>query len=150
MKLKSRTPLNFDDGIAMAKQQVLLTLDDNFHFKLNVAAIARGVSVAELLNDMIDEITDVRKRQDMQLFIGAMVHYQSYGTPNGEYTPEHRAAVVTAIKPDGVIDATVINPTGFFFNQDLPFAETPTPGHWNFIPDQPYVKAVGEQPVSNG
>lgn len=131
----------------MAKQQVLLTLDTNFHFKLNVAAIAQGVSVAELLNDMIDEITDVGKRQDMeavQLFIGAVVHYHSYGTPNGEFVPEPRPAIVSVIKEDGVICATVFNPDGFYFNKDLPFAETPTPGHWNFIPDQPYVKAFGE------
>lgn len=134
----------------MAKQQVLLTLDTDFHFKLNVAAVARGVTVAELLNDMIDEITDVKRNQDMQLFIGAAVHYHSYGTPNGEFIPEPRAAIVTAIKEDGVICATVFNPDGFYFNKDLPFAEEPTPGHWNFIPEQPYVHAVGELPKPNG
>lgn len=127
----------------MAKQQVLLTLDTNFHFKLNVAAIARGVSVAELLNDMIDEITDVRKRQDMQLFVGAVVQYMSYGTPNGEFVPEVRPAIVVEILEDNKIAATVFQPQGFYQNK-LPFAETPTPGHWNFIPDQPYEKVVGE------
>lgn len=70
----------------------------------------------------------------MEPTIGRIVHYQSYGTPNGEYLPEPRAAIVTAVHKDGVIDAAVVNPTGFFFNQDLPFAEEPTPGHWNWPP----------------
>ena len=132
----------------MAKQQVLLTLDTNFHFKLTVAALAKGVTVDKLLNDIMDSIIN-KKETDMQLFVGAIVHYQSYGTPNGEYLPEARAAMVTSIKENGVIDATVFNPEGFFLNQDLAFAETPTPGHWNFIPDQPYEKVVGEVPTQD-
>ncbi len=31
--------------------------------------------------------------------VGRVVHYRSYGTPGGEYTPECRAAVVTEV-PD--------------------------------------------------
>lgn len=69
--------------------------------------------------------------------VGRIVHYQSYGTPNGEYLPSPRAAIVTAIdesKKFGLVDICVLNPTGMFFNQDVPFAETPTPGHWNWPP----------------
>lgn len=102
----------------------------------------------KLLNDVMDSIID-KKETDMQLFVGAIVHYQSYGTPNGEYLPEARAAMVTSIKENGVIDATVFNPEGFFLNRNLAFAETPTPGHWNFIPDQPYEKVVGEVPTQD-
>lgn len=59
--------------------------------------------------------------------VGRIVHYVSYGTPNGEFLPEHRAAIITAIKeyPDGftevptLVDLCVLNPNGFFFNQDV-------------------------------
>jgi hypothetical protein len=106
-------------------------------------------------------------------FIGQTVHYQSYGTPGGEYLPAPRAAIVTevefavdtdavgkfeecsvelgdgeawAVSPAGarvrmselptkpVVGLCVLNPTGMFFNQGVPFAEEPTPGHWNFMP----------------
>lgn len=66
--------------------------------------------------------------------IGRIVHYQSYGTPGGEYLPEPRAAVITEVAEDGSVGLAVLNPTGFFFNRGVPFAEAPTPGHWNWPP----------------
>lgn len=80
--------------------------------------------------------------------VGRIVHYQSYGTPNGEYLPEARAAFITEVAPECGTEPTcdvehigcprvsvaVINPTGLFFKEDMPFAETPTPGHWNWPP----------------
>ncbi|MFD3594292.1 hypothetical protein ACFWU5_16325 [Nocardia sp. NPDC058640] len=67
--------------------------------------------------------------------VGRIVHYQSYGTPGGEYLPEPRAAVITELSgPDGTVGLCVLNPTGMFFNENVKFAETPTPGHWNWPP----------------
>lgn len=75
--------------------------------------------------------------------VGRIVHYQSYGTPGGEYLPEPRAAIITAIKGCDAdlgepgcphVSLCVLNPTGQFFNQDVPHAETPTPGRWNWPP----------------
>lgn len=75
--------------------------------------------------------------------IGRVVHYQSYGTPGGEYLPEPRAAIITEVgseqpaanyKPAGAVGLCVLNPTGLFFNRDVPYADTPTPGHWNWPP----------------
>ncbi|ANA85381.1 hypothetical protein SEA_PHLOP_77 [Gordonia phage Phlop] len=74
--------------------------------------------------------------------VGRIVHYQSYGTPGGEYLPEPRAAIVTAVDdsygtsedPETRVSLCVVNPTGLFFKENLPFAETPTPGHWNWPP----------------
>lgn len=80
--------------------------------------------------------------------VGCIVHYNSYGTPGGEYLPEPRAAIVTEVPellieqpnsgPEGYVPAVrlaVINPTGLFFpDRALPFAEEPTPGHWNWPP----------------
>ncbi|MCW2092503.1 UNVERIFIED_ORG: hypothetical protein M2328_005783 [Rhodococcus erythropolis] len=66
--------------------------------------------------------------------IGRIVHYQSYGTPGGEYLPEPRAAVITCTydEPPELADPTkthvglcILNPTGMFFNQLVPFAESP-------------------------
>lgn len=74
--------------------------------------------------------------------VGRSVHYQSYGTPGGEYLTEPRAATITAValaEVEGASDQVslcILNPTGLFFNQDVPFAETPTPGHWNWPPRQ--------------
>ena len=81
----------------------------------------------------------------MRPTVGRSVHYQSYGTPNGEYLPEPRAAVITEAQYMGEGEPTpsevayrvsicVLNPEGMFFNRGVPFAETPTPGHWNWPP----------------
>jgi hypothetical protein len=54
--------------------------------------------------------------------VGRIVHYVSYGTPGGEFLPEHRAAVITEV-PEMVTNATptvvglcVLNPLGYFFH----------------------------------
>lgn len=49
--------------------------------------------------------------------VGRMVHYRSFGTPGGEYTPECRAAVIAAVHDGGDCDLVVLNPTGLFFNR---------------------------------
>lgn len=59
-------------------------------------------------------------------YIGAHVHYRSYGTPSGEYTAECRAAVITEVSDfpntEGArtniavpVGLCVTNPTGLFF-----------------------------------
>jgi hypothetical protein len=56
--------------------------------------------------------------------IGRIVHYVSYGTPGGEYTSQCRAAVVTEVPADDAaqtVGLAVLNPTGMFFNQDVPY-----------------------------
>lgn len=89
----------------------------------------------------------------MKPSIGRVVHYHSYGTPGGEYAPEPRAAIVTAVgevpqdytDPEGGlheftepdVSLAVLNPTGMFFNQDVPYAGEPTPGHWSWPPHIP-------------
>jgi hypothetical protein len=60
--------------------------------------------------------------------IGRTVHYVSYGTPGGEFGKECRAAIVTAVKDEQTVSLCVLNPTGQFFTQDLPYhdgAEVP-------------------------
>lgn len=68
--------------------------------------------------------------------VGRIVHYQSYGTPGGEHLPEPRAAIITEIRggPAGEVGLCILNPTGQFFNQSVPRADEPTPGHWNWPP----------------
>lgn len=62
--------------------------------------------------------------------VGHIVHYQSYGTPGGEYPSVCRAAIVTAVHgPDAsgeVASLAVLNPEGMFFNQHVPQGD---PGH---------------------
>ena len=64
--------------------------------------------------------------------IGRIVHYVAHGTPIREdgtqaYPPACRAAIITAVKDPagqaggGIVDLAVLNPTGFYFNQDVPY-----------------------------
>lgn len=68
--------------------------------------------------------------------VGRIVHYVSYGTPGGEYTKECRAAVVTAVddEDEGLVSLCVLNPTGQFFNRNLPMDESdePSGGTWHW------------------
>jgi hypothetical protein len=85
----------------------------------------------------------------MQPSVGRVVHYVSYGTPGGEYTSQCRAATVTAVPtylvaepmdgcPNGtdgewIASLAVLNPTGVFFNENVPQDEDGHAGgswHW--------------------
>lgn len=87
--------------------------------------------------------------------VGRIVHYRSFGTPGGEYAPRCRAAIVTEVPTNddlGITDAmlddpetremftgapvvsvAVVNPTGLFFDEHLPYDEDGERGgtwHW--------------------
>lgn len=72
--------------------------------------------------------------------IGRIVHYQSFGTPNNEHQSKPRAAVITAVW--GPIEGEegrrcslcIMNPTGLFFNETVPFSAEPRPGYWSWPP----------------
>ena len=68
--------------------------------------------------------------------VGRIVHYQSYGTPGGEYLPEPRAAIITAVDPlpERTVSLCVLNPEGMYFKRDVPYSMTPKPGHWSWPP----------------
>lgn len=79
----------------------------------------------------------------MKPSVGRIVHYVSYGTPGGEYGQECRAAIITEVgtDPDKLgrtqpVSLAVLNPTGFFFNLDVPFIDPaggrPTGGSWHW------------------
>ena len=59
--------------------------------------------------------------------VGRVVHYRSYGTPDGEFKPECRAAIITeVIDPENRtedmswVGLAVLNPTGMYFDRDVP------------------------------
>lgn len=66
--------------------------------------------------------------------VARIVHYQSYGTPGGEFKSEPRAAVITAVEDEeqGIVSLCVLNPTGLFFNQHVTRGDGP--GQWNWPP----------------
>ncbi|MFF7837553.1 hypothetical protein ACFZC6_01765 [Streptomyces ossamyceticus] len=85
----------------------------------------------------------------MKPSVGRIVHYVSYGTPGDEYTSQCRAAVVTEVPeylvaepmdgcPNGtdgewIASLAVLNPTGAFFNENVPQDENEHSGgtwHW--------------------
>lgn len=49
--------------------------------------------------------------------INRAVHYVSYGSPGGEFTPQCRAATITEVAPgqDEPVGLCVLNPTGMYF-----------------------------------
>ena len=57
----------------------------------------------------------------------------------GKYLPAPRAATVTAV-PDSIdgmtVSLAVLNPTGLFFDVEVPHApnDEPMAGHWNWPP----------------
>jgi hypothetical protein len=76
--------------------------------------------------------------------LGAQVHYRSYGTPGGEYAPECRAAMITAVdvghdvSPDAVqtlgadpVALTVFNPDGTFLKNPIYHDENQSGGTWH-------------------
>ena len=68
--------------------------------------------------------------------VGRIVHYRSFGTPNGEYHSTCRAAIVTQVADDdspAVVGLCAINPTGLFFHEACRQDESNTQGgtwHW--------------------
>ena len=89
----------------------------------------------------------------MKPSVGRIVHYQSYGTPGGEYKPKARAAIITECEPlptsehcIGVasdeyyqdetsysVQICILNPTGMFFAH-AKFSPEPKPGCWSWPP----------------
>lgn len=70
------------------------------------------------------------------LTVGRMVHYVAYGTPGGEFPAgKHRAAIVTETYGAATaVGLCILNPTGVFFAQSVPYDETGTePGTWHWI-----------------
>ncbi|MGW5519119.1 hypothetical protein [Nocardia africana] len=75
--------------------------------------------------------------------VGRIVHFQTYGTPGGEHASEPIAAIITGVREvqyDPTLPVTfeadlfAIYPNGTSHKTSIPFAEEPTPGHWNWPP----------------
>jgi hypothetical protein len=66
--------------------------------------------------------------------VGRIVYYKSYGTPNGEFKPEDRAAIVTGVVDATTIHLAVMNPTGMFFNLNV--KQGSEGGQWDWMPFQ--------------
>lgn len=67
--------------------------------------------------------------------IGRIVYYYSRGSADGIFQSEPRAAMVTAVNDNGT-DASlaVLHPSGLFFDSDVPYSPTPSPGCWSWPP----------------
>ncbi|MGB3327340.1 MAG: hypothetical protein WBA46_00215 [Thermomicrobiales bacterium] len=87
---------------------------------------------------IVEAVANANERPARTPSVGRMLHYVSYGTPGGEYAPEHRAATVTAVNDDGTVDLFVMNPSGTFHNRGVTIDDvTKAPGtcHWpEYVP----------------
>lgn len=68
--------------------------------------------------------------------VGRIVHYVSYGTPNGEFESTCRAAVITEIlwtegKQIADVVLCVLNPSGIFFHKSS-YSEEHNSGTWHW------------------
>lgn len=68
--------------------------------------------------------------------VGRIVHYQKFGTPNGEHKSEPSPAIVTKVEDDGeTCHLFVMNPNGCYFNKTAYAGDDQIkPGHWNWPP----------------
>jgi hypothetical protein len=78
--------------------------------------------------------------------VSRMVHYVAYGTPGGEFPQgKHRAAVITEINDAAIAEGAqfpfdgagrvslcILNPTGMFFTQGVPYDSEARPGTWHW------------------
>jgi hypothetical protein len=72
--------------------------------------------------------------------VGRIVHYQSFGTPKGEYRSECRAAMITApfvTDPDipalrDTVSLAVFNPDGIFLKGGIHYDENKAGGTWHW------------------
>lgn len=64
--------------------------------------------------------------------VGRIVHYVSYGTPNGEFTSACRAAIITRVYRDNVVDLFVMNPEGLFLNHTVQYSDEHNGGTWHW------------------
>ena len=67
--------------------------------------------------------------------VGRVVHYIAFGTPGGEFPAGiRRAAIITEVddpgNPESSVGLCVLNPTGQFFNRNVP--KRSTPGGWEW------------------
>lgn len=70
----------------------------------------------------------------MKPTVGRIVYYKSYGTPNGEFKPEDRAAIITGIEDSQTVHLCVLNPTGMYFNLNV--KQGKYGGQWDWMPYQ--------------
>jgi hypothetical protein len=68
----------------------------------------------------------------MEPTVGRTVHYQSYGTPGGEFKSEPRAAIITGVVDSETVHLCVLNPTGMLF--DLNVKRGSKGGQWDWPP----------------
>lgn len=66
--------------------------------------------------------------------VGRIVHYMNLGDKDGKYPSETQAALVTGVNADGTPSLVVFYRTGMFTLASVPYAETPTRGHWSWPP----------------
>ena len=63
--------------------------------------------------------------------IGRIVHYQRFGSQNGEHKSEPSPAIITQVFENGDCQLFVMTPNGTYHNR-TPFSEEPKAGHWNW------------------
>ena len=66
--------------------------------------------------------------------VGRIVHYQSLGSPGGEYPSVPRAAIVTQVLSTVEVGLCVLNPEGMYFRPSCQYSDTPKAGCWNWPP----------------
>jgi len=65
--------------------------------------------------------------------VGRIVHYVAYGAPGGEFPAGVcRAAIIPEVHVVDGASVCVLNPTGLFFNRNIPYDADKKPGTWHW------------------
>ena len=102
----------------------------------DVPALPPGFDAKHLPSQPTQETVPMKGARTAQTpSVGRVAHYVAYGTPNGEFKPAHRAAIITEVHPDHAnkVRLCIFNPTGLFFSDWLMLDESGTQGgtwHW--------------------
>lgn len=120
MKLAERARFGADRGLAAEREKAMAVVNEAAKDREQQKAVQRIAPTPSVVRN---------------------VHYVAYGTPGGEFPAgKHRAAIITDVpEANGVADALntvslcILNPTGFFFTQNVPYDPTAqTPGTWHW------------------
>ena len=66
--------------------------------------------------------------------LGMTVKWRASGSADGKFPKMDRAAIITGVGKDGLVDLCVLNPTGIFFTQGAKFSADETSGStWGWI-----------------
>lgn len=71
---------------------------------------------------------------EKKVCIGRIVRYISLQAKDEGGNPQEQAAIVTKVGEGEKVSLGIFYPMGYFTKPEVPYSETPKPGHWHWPP----------------